>query len=356
MIVSVFGTPSALTAWTAHVARTIVDAAVGPHIYVSAITLEDLRTALAEHDGRAVALYSEIPKSSLVDYVLGSRIPYLIAADDPVDVVGYVAAARELSLKDSLRVTSQSLSILARLRFGASALYLDGSAYAQPVDAFVATIIERFGINLAPSKFDDLCARLIGDKFNKNPTIIDLVLRDLPHARTPGGFAERYTADQQLIIDDTISGYGGLMVMPQSQTITWRPEVVPDRDNLERILDGPRDMLGPARILFGGHTLHLPAGAWKAKVILEIAENHSGNLLISQVYCGSDLLRSVSAKLPIKGVFGYEMEFEVEDSFPPIQVIIGIGEGAIEGKMGIHLITFDRQIRRLSSRTSPGDG
>jgi hypothetical protein len=260
-----------------------------------------------------------------------------------MDVVGYVAAARELSLKDSLRFTSQSLSILARMRFGARALYLDGSAYAQSVDAFMAAIIEHFGINLAPSKFDHLCARLMGDKMNKNPTIIDLVLRDLPHALPPGGFAERYTADQQLIINDTISSYGGLMVMPQSQTITWRPEVVPDRDNLERILDGPRDMLGPARILFGGNTLHLPLGAWKAKVVLEIAENYSGNQLISQVYCGSDLLSFVTAKLPVYGVFSYEMEFEVADSFPAIQVVIGIGEGAIEGKLYLRLITFDRQ-------------
>jgi hypothetical protein len=340
MLITVFGTPSALTYWLVHVARNIAEVAYSGHFYITVVTLDDLRSVWADRNGRAVVFHSDCPQGDLVELFLDSNLPYLVSSDLPMDVVGYAHVSRGLTFREALRFTSQSLSILTRLRHNPRALYLNETLYAADAVDVIGTLAAHFGLSLGSDELESIKARLFGDR--TDPKVLEMVLHELPLARQSGSYAQIFSVEEQSIIQDTIETYGTLMEAPRGQHIVWRPEVVPDRDNPELLLDGPREMLGPARIMFGGHTLHLPAGRWKASIILEIAENYSGNRLVSQVYVGSDLLEQVTALLPVSGVLQYEMQFEVLESFFPVQVLVCIAEGAIEGQLMLRSMTFDR--------------
>ncbi len=342
MLIAVFGTPSPLTYWLVNVARQMAEVVYGGHLYIAAVTLEDMRAAWKDRDGRAVVFHSDIPQTEVVSLFLQSGPPILVCADAPADIVAYVAAARSFGFLDSLRFTSQSLAILAKLRHSPNAIYLNQTLYKDYVTDVIERVARHVGLTFAGQAFEDICSRVIGDLDRGDAKVIDLILRDFPLARQPGDYASKYSAEEQSIITDTIHTYGSLMEMRQPTTILCRPEIVPDRDNPGILLDGPRQMLGPARVMFGGHMIHLPVGSWKATVVLEVSENFSGNRLLSQVYSGSDLLEQVSAPFPVSGVFQYAMEFVVQDSFFPVQVLVCIAEGAIEGKLLLRSIAFDR--------------
>jgi hypothetical protein len=221
------------------------------------------------------------------------------------------------------------------------ALYLNQTLYGAYVTDVIEKLAKHVGVVLAGDAFERICARVIGDFDRESARVLDLVLRDFPLAKPPGEYVRTYSSEEQSIIADTVNSFGQLIDTRTKTSIVCRPEIVPDRDNPELLLSGPRDMLGPARVMFGGHMIHLPIGLWKARIVLEVAENFSGNQLISQVYVGSELLEQVAATLPVSGVFQYEMDFRVSDSFFPVQVLVGIGEGAIEGKLLLRAMTLD---------------
>ncbi|MCW2272605.1 hypothetical protein GJ654_00770 [Rhodoblastus acidophilus] len=342
MLLTIFGTPSPLTYWLIHVARSAANVIFGGHHYISAVSLEDMRAAWSERDGRAVVFHADIPQGKIVELFLQSNFPYLVSSDAALDIVGYATLTRDLGFRDALRFASQSLSILAQLRHTPHALYLDELCYDVYATDAIQAIVHHFNVTANASHMERIHRTVLRGADYASTKVLDLVLQEFPKARYPGSYANLYSATELSIINDTIRSYGALMASRQIQKINWRPELVLDRDNPDLMLDGPREMTGPARLMFGGHLLHLPAGAWKAAVTLEIAENHSGNRLLSQVYVGADLLQQVTATLPESGVFQYEMDFVVQDSFFPVQVYVGIAEGAIEGRLLLISLTLDR--------------
>jgi hypothetical protein len=82
--------------------------------------------------------------------------------------------------------------------------------------------------------------------------------------------------------------------------------------------------------------LHLTPGKWTANVVFEIAENHSGNQLYTDVYAG-ELLSVVNTPLPAEGTYQFQVSFELADPIEPVQLRFQILSGAIEG-----VITLDR--------------
>ena len=90
----------------------------------------------------------------------------------------------------------------------------------------------------------------------------------------------------------------------------------------------------------------MPKGAWQVSITIEIAENFSGNHLIVDVAAGSVLAAGETA-LPVSGIFGFDLSFEIVDPFVAVEVRSQITSGAIEGKLELREVVFRRMENRV---------
>src|SRR5262245_5063744 len=118
MLLSVFGTPSALMYGGLNIVRNLVEVGTGPHKLVNANSTDDLRKTLSEHglgNGARAVFYSDLPDADLCALFIKMRAPMVLFMDGFDDVVGYVNRSREMGLSDSIRLASRSICALEPL-------------------------------------------------------------------------------------------------------------------------------------------------------------------------------------------------------------------------------------------------
>lgn len=342
MLIPIFGTPSPLTYFISTVAQIICETVSGSCFFVTPISIEDVRVAWSERRGRSIVMQSEVMQKEVIDIFIDIGAPIYVISDDPVDVVIYVQESRGIDFRSALRFASQSLSSLSDLYAYGNVELIDISSYNLSMAELLERFLGKLKINLSMDQHCEVLRRIAARSgCLESETVQQFVLCSNPHARVPRTYSAPGGQLEQEIINKIITQYGVLLKKKARNTpIVWPREIFPDRDNLHQILNGFRPLLGPARILFGGHTLHLPSGDWTVLVDLEVAGNHSGNRLLSQVYFGEELMQTVTAELPPNGRFVYEMACSVSDAFYPVQVLVAIAEGAIEGEIALHTCEF----------------
>ena len=110
MLVSVFGTPSALMYGGLNVVRNLVELGIGAHKLVNANSTVDLRKTFAAlgpgHDARAV-FYSDLPDADLCALFMKTRAHMVLFSDGFDDVVTYVSKSRSMSVAESVRLASR---------------------------------------------------------------------------------------------------------------------------------------------------------------------------------------------------------------------------------------------------------
>jgi hypothetical protein len=92
----------------------------------------------------------------------------------------------------------------------------------------------------------------------------------------------------------------------------------------------PFELAGPARALIYGPYMHLPAGAWTARVEFEIDGALSGVEASTDVRL-HEVVAEKSFVMPAKGVFAYDLDFEARDPHQPVEVRLFLRKAAIEG-------------------------
>jgi hypothetical protein len=110
----------------------------------------------------------------------------------------------------------------------------------------------------------------------------------------------------------------------------WPVSLFKGSDNPAAPFAGRVELLGPARIIAYGPYLHLTAGQWQAKVVFEVADNHSGNQLCVDVYA-EEILSVITAQLPAQGTYTFQIGFEISNPAKPVELRFHILSGAIEG-------------------------
>jgi hypothetical protein len=121
--------------------------------------------------------------------------------------------------------------------------------------------------------------------------------------------------------------------------IEWPTEMWLDAARPGQLLRGPIDMVGPARYVLYGPYFHLPAGAWIAEVVIELADNRSGNRLCADIFSG-EVLGGVVMPLMASGVFVFSIPFRLIDPFLPVELRFQLLEGAIEGRLALRGAVF----------------
>lgn len=339
MLLSVFGTPSALTYAGCTIIRAIADAAAGSHAFIQAVFVDDLRNAWMKVDRSktsAIVLFSDFPSTPLVELIRANRAPIILFLDEFSEIVRHSLETREMSTPHALRFASQSVCALDQLK-DQEPFIITPKRCRQSIGNFVFAVCEFFRIKEPRNTAANVLARLgydgdgptLGEYFFKNRPRLVSEQAAVMHDNSRDGALIKHVADQ----------YAGIVAGNKQREIIWPPELFLDWDRTDAFLSGPIDLLGAARFVICGPYLHLTIGEWTAHIVIEIAENLSGNRLGVDVFSGQ-ILCAIATEMPTSGIFKFTMGFRVEDPFLPVELRFQIMTGAIEGKLMLHEVTF----------------
>ena len=132
----------------------------------------------------------------------------------------------------------------------------------------------------------------------------------------------------------------------------WPAFIFSSGDKIGDQIDGPNELLGPARIIIYGPYMHLPLGEWSSHVEIEIVENRSGNRLKVDLVCGPKILVSASAEIPIMGHYCFSLSFTITEPLEPLELRFQIESGAIEGRFLLVRVIMGR---RNTEAAQPAD-
>ncbi len=349
-LMSIFGTPSALTRWIIEVSVAIAGEVSSGHTFIAASSLEQMREAWANKQSGSVIFHSDSPQDDLRRIFLKNNYPLVLVSEPLWRVASYCMITRELDPILATRITTQSACTLSALQDCDLVFRISESNYSDKVIDIINHILIFYGIRSSTSDFPDLLAKMgLADR------------PDMTVEQSLSQFFPNYNHDLHIqrsnLVDDArfiLSQYEGVLRNLAPVEFIWPPTVCFKFEPEITHLDGSVEMLGGARILIGGHSLCLPTGRWRARVFLEISDNLSGNRMRSDVFAENEIFSTIFAQLPKDGLFYYDIDFECKDSFYPIIIQIAISEGAIEGVMTlreISIINVDLYPRRAARRS-----
>jgi hypothetical protein len=342
MLLSVFGTPSALMYGGLNVVRNLVELGIGTHKLVNANSIADLRKTFVEHGlghEARVVFYSDLPDADLCALFIKIRAPTVLFMDAFDDVVTYVSKSRSMNMAESIRLASRSICALEPLIRFDMVLKFNSRAYRTPLKDVVLAIGAFFALALPREEVDRIVSSLI--KEDGEPQLSDYLFRTFPEAASPGTTIQRLATDDRRLVRQLASAYSAIAFGRSFDRMDWPISLYMSNDHPTEPFPGRVELLGPARFIAYGPYLHLTAGQWQAKIVFEVADNHSGNQLYVDAYAG-EILSAVTTQLPAQGTFTFQIGFEISNPLEPVQLRFQILSGAIEGVFTLISTSLDR--------------
>ncbi len=343
MLLSVFGTPSALAYGGFNIVRFITQIALGDHGLLRAVFLSELTQAwngMEAAERKTVVFFSDCPEAKLVDLFLATRAPIVVFVDNFDDVATFVSASRSMSIQHSLRLATQVHCALDRIIRHPGSLTFDAACYGLPLRAVVRKLLDFYRFPDVANRTEEIARSLIGDG-PADMTMEDYLLREFPHAKAVGHGVTGLAPEDQKLVIHMARQYEGIAERHSITPIEWPGNLFLDWSAPGEFLTGSIDLVGPARFIICGPYLHLPPGKWLVQVIIELDENFSENRLGVDVFSG-DILHAIAANLPAQGLYAFEMPFETTDPFCPVELRFQTLTGAIEGKLILRQVKFVR--------------
>ena len=336
MIIAILGPKSGFVQFSIDVLLSTLEAIKGNAQFHSMIDLDiDALDAIARQSESAV-VHCTLPSSELSRQLEMRGIPFVIFIDNGAALYRKLRTIDGLERYDAIRAASLYLAAL------------HDEALENPTTIFKREELSELG----PERFSiNLIDRLIlsGD------TTVNALVKTMV-ARKAASNAIIARNDRQLIAEEddslivnVLDPFYSVKETAPLRKVTWPPSLFFCGENDP--FKGPCSLIGPARIVIHGPYLHLPPGGWVATIDIEVADNLSGNIIISEIASSAvlhneelsqkELARGEFA-LPIWGRFTFEQAFEVASPLELLQISFSTKEGAIEGSFGLRNVTVSR--------------
>jgi hypothetical protein len=356
-LLSIAGTPSPKLYAVLNVVRTLAQVTIGEPVIVVANSLEALRKELPDRsklNDRPVVFLSDYPQPDVLTTFYDLKAPVAICIDDFVTVALFNVVSRGFSGVDAARFATMGLVNLEPTVVAPPPLaFFVGDPKAETLAGLVCKLAAFYRLPVN----DDLVEKVLqylGFAKDTDATLGEYAARKIaaPDKTARDGRAsleERSPLDSELI-DFLAPQYDAVAHGRPLERLEWpvyallRPEF-PDWMTI-----GPIDLTGPARYFYFGPYFALPAGAWTADILLEVQDCYSDNEIAVDV-CAAKVLSMVRAKLPPRGVYGCQIQFEIEDPSKPVEIRMQLLTGAIEGVIQLRKIV----LHRLASLDDEGE-
>ncbi|WP_407049819.1 hypothetical protein [Methyloraptor flagellatus] len=333
MLISILGSRTALTNWICLVARELLSECYGSYHTIEASSLEDFQRLWSERDGRAVIVILDTPSTSIVNVLKKLSLPALLCVEDFGDSVGYQVDAHQSDIYGAVRHAVRGLCHLHDFFIDPTIPIWSRDRIDVPLAEVISALAGTFGIAVEASQIDRIASRIAGQvALDKNCTGEAGLRAFDAHAREPGAFYRSRSEVERAVLDGVFSGYKVLMDRRPITTLRWPRQVFSSHDVPFGTPDWRLDLTGRARHLVFGPYLHLPRGQWKANIRFAIDNALSGcKLFVDVLTAGAVASFGEIENLPARGVFTFDLEFEVTDPATPIEIRIEMKYGSIEG-------------------------
>lgn len=222
MLIPIFGTPSPLTYWVSSVARIICDTLQGSHLFITPVSLEDLKSAWNERNERAVVMQLEIPQREVIDIFIDIGAPMYMAVDDPVDVTIYTQTSRDLEFRIAVKLVSQSFSILSDVYACGNIELIDPLWYNLLPAEFLRRFISRLHLKMSDEQQREILHKITKEKPNAS-SVLPLIIGNNFHARVPGAYSAPGGPHEESIIRRIIPSTARYLSQNRDEFLSYGP-------------------------------------------------------------------------------------------------------------------------------------
>lgn len=326
-------TPGPLGTWTVLALKQIAAAVLDRPIEVRELdTDQATKNFLAERPEAPLLLVTHFPRPELVSYAARNKTPIIVAIDDPFYSVAVHVKGGSLGARDAVKPVSQSLSLIAAIAPLEQTLILTSVDYHKPVAQVIASLSMTLGISR--QSIASIVKAFHGWEVT---TLARSIEKHVFHGDTFADLDELISPTDAATLIRSTKGLVSQALGSPLEEIVWSREFFYDGTTLTSPPPATVDLTGPARCLFYGPYLHLPAGRWEARIILGFSPQITDTWLKVDIYT-DDVQAIFFSRVKRGGVYAMPITFEVSDSRQPIQMRIFIERGEIDGQMGLAMV------------------
>jgi hypothetical protein len=135
--------------------------------------------------------------------------------------------------------------------------------------------------------------------------------------------------------------------------IIWPGDVFTVADHPDQRAGERISLAGGARCLVYGPYLHLPRGAWSARIVVDLDETTRDQSFAVEIVA-KDVIASVSTRPPSPGLFAIHLAFMVEKPEIPLEIRISLQNGAIEGAVSLLRVELSKVVAASARKARRG--
>jgi hypothetical protein len=343
MLLASFGSPSALGYATSSIVRRIGSEIFGTHLFIQASNLNEFVQhwhSVDEEQRKCVILFSDCPHREMAALIANVRAPIVVVVEDFVDIFSYVRRSRGMAFAPAVRFTTQVVCALNHLLLSPNVMRISPANYRQSLASFVQSVVSFYGATCDDVQFAAIMKGLAPPESHVG-SLYDYVCAEFPHVQDHPIDTQLSPVERQALTQLS-DAYGSLISGSGLNEVAWPVSMFLKWDVQGAFLDGPIELLGPARFIICGPYLHLPEGDWRMSVQIEVEECFSDNQIGADIY-SERILTAITAKLPASGRFAFDLDFRVVNSLAPVEIRMQLSTGAIEGRLSLIQVVLRRQ-------------
>jgi len=342
-LLSLVGTPTPHLYAMLNVVRALTQVTLGDHLVVVANSIDTLRSefrAQSFKSANAVVLFSDYPQASILSTLVSANAPVAICVDNFASIAHYSVVSRDFTGVTAARFASMGLVNIEEMVVAPPRLSLNISDPQKKLETLIGDLAALYHIPLHIETTAGIL-EFLGCEPGRAETLAEYADRAIKVRNDACEILEKRSPLENELIDFLALQYDGIARGGQLKQLEWPVYALLQPEFPDRLTIGPIDLTGPARFIYCGPYFALPAGVWRADISLEVRDCLSDNWIAIDVFSGK-VLAVIKAKLPAQGVYGCEIQFQIEDSSVPVDIRVQLVSGAIEGVLQMRRIVLHR--------------
>lgn len=317
------GLPSAESIFTIHCVAEIVRRTRDGAKIIPLNSAEDCERLAEASSGEPIVPFFDTPDCQAREALLATQAPIILVMGDFAETAQFCMVARDLDALQATRFVSQSFSCLepfSRLDHVRCVTLDKAASLADWIDEVAAWL------GLQRSAWQAARQQMLAE-YAAWPTVEAAIHALVQCAQSASAAWDHLPAPTQLLFETLQTSYHPGSI----DTVFWPADCILEPGTPAFAATGSIVVTGPARMLTFGPFLHMPPGRWRARYKFEVDDHPVGNLIEFDVLNGSNILVSGRTMVSEAGKFGFDCEFELEESRLPVENRAILAEGSIGG-------------------------